>query len=109
MLNDSHADSCQLHSAHGNIRHVIVIQYDNVHLTRDNPNVPSDLEQIPHLLNFIEQNGVMLGNKHTPLISHTGTDIMTILTGVYPDRHGAAVSNDYRYFLPNGTSHPAST
>jgi hypothetical protein len=28
------------------IKHVIQIQFDNVHLRRDNPNVPSDLEQI---------------------------------------------------------------
>jgi hypothetical protein len=29
------------------IKHVIYIQFDNVHFTRDNPNVPSDLEQVP--------------------------------------------------------------
>ena len=33
--------------------------------------VPSDLEQMPHLLNIIESNGVMLSNHHTQLISHT--------------------------------------
>ncbi|WP_052889938.1 hypothetical protein [Thermogemmatispora carboxidivorans] len=90
------------------IKHVIYIQFDNVHLMRDNPNVPSDLEQMPHLLNFIESNGVMLSNNHTPLIAHTGTNILTSLTGVYPDRHGVAVSNSYRYFNPDGTSSPAS-
>ena len=26
------------------IKHVISIQFDNVHFSRDNPNVPSDLE-----------------------------------------------------------------
>jgi hypothetical protein len=31
------------------IKHVIYIQFDNVH-SRDNPNVPSDLEQIPQLI-----------------------------------------------------------
>src|SRR5579875_2534442 len=55
------------------IRHVIYIQFDNVHLMRDNPNVPSDLEQMPHLLDFIEGKGVTLSNNHTPLIAHTGT------------------------------------
>ena len=35
-------DSCQLQSAGGQIHHVIYIQFDNVHLRRDNPNVPSD-------------------------------------------------------------------
>ncbi len=95
---------CQLASAKGQIQHVIYIQFDNTHFTRDNPNVPSDLEQMPHLLNFIEQNGVLLTNHHTPLISHTATDILTSLTGVYGDRMGVPVANSFRYFLPNGTS-----
>jgi hypothetical protein len=98
------AGNCQLNSAKGNIQHVIVVQFDNTHLTRDNPNVPSDLEQMPHLLNFIKNNGVLSGNHHTPLISHTATDILTTLTGVYGDRHGVPVANSFRYFLPNGTS-----
>jgi hypothetical protein len=98
------ASSCQLNSAKGNIQHVINIQFDNTHFTRDNPNVPSDLEQMPHLLNFIENNGVLLSNHHTPLIAHTATDILTTLTGVYGDNHGVPISNSFRYFLPNGTS-----
>jgi hypothetical protein len=97
-------NGCQLNSAQGNIQHVIQIQFDNTHFLRDNPNVPSDLEQMPHLLNFIENNGVLLTNHHTPLISHTATDILTTLTGVYPDRHGVPVSNSFRYFLPNGNT-----
>ena len=95
---------CQLNSAKGNVKHVIYVQFDNTHFTRDNPNVPSDLEQMPHLLNFIKSNGVLLTNHHTPLISHTATDILTSLTGVYGDRHGVPVSNSFRYFNPNGTS-----
>src|SRR6266849_75521 len=98
------ASGCQLNSAKGNIQHVINIQFDNTHFTRDNPNVPSDLEQMPNLLNFIENNGVLLTNHHTPLISHTATDILTSLTGVYGDNHGVPVSNSFRYFNPNGTS-----
>src|SRR5258707_14291804 len=97
---------CQLNSAKGNIQHVIYIQFDNTHFTRDNPNVPSDLEQMPNLLNFIENNGVLLSNHHTPLISHTATDILTSLTGVYGDNHGVPVSNSFRYFNPNGTNNP---
>jgi hypothetical protein len=96
--------SCTLNSAHGNIQHVIYIQFDNMHFTRDNSKVPSDLEQMPHLLNFIENNGVLLTNHHTPLISHTATDILTSLTGVYPDQHGVPVSNSFRYLNPSGTS-----
>ena len=53
---------CQLKSAKGNIKHVIYIQFDNTHFRRDNPNVPSDLEQMPHLLNFINGNGRLPGN-----------------------------------------------
>jgi hypothetical protein len=98
-------NGCQLNSPNGTVQHVIYVQFDNTHFTRDNPNVPSDLEQMPHLLNFIENNGVMLANHHTPLISHTATDILTALTGVYGDRHGVPVSNSFRYFLPNGTTH----
>jgi hypothetical protein len=95
---------CQLASARGDIHHVVYVQFDNVHFTRDIPNVPSDLEQMPNLLNFLTNNGVLLSNHHTPLISHTATDILTAMTGVYGDRHGVPVSNSYRYFLPNGTS-----
>lgn len=104
-------NTCNLASSTGHIQHVIYLQFDNVHLTRDNPNVPSDLEQMPHLLNFIKSNGTMLAQNHTPLIAHTGTDILTSLTGVYGDRHGVSVSNSYRYYNTDGTtsSTPAFT
>src|SRR5256714_7144156 len=95
---------CQLASAKGNIKHVIYIQFDNTHFRRDNPNVPSDLEQMPHLLNFINGNGRLLANDHTALISHTATGILTSLTGVYPDRMGQPVSNSFRYFKTDGTT-----
>src|SRR5260370_9352317 len=95
---------CQLNSVKGNIKHVIYLQFDNTHFTRDNPNVPSTLEQMPHLLNFIKSNAELLTNHHTPLISHTATDILTSLTGVYGDRHGAPVTNSFRYFTSSGSS-----
>jgi predicted transcriptional regulator len=97
------ATGCQLASAGDNIKHVIYIQFDNTHFRRDNPNVPSDLEQMPHLLNFIRGNGTLLTNDHTVLISHTATGILTSLTGVYPDRMGQPVSNSYRYFSGSGS------
>jgi len=96
--------ACKLNSPSGDIRHVIYIQFDNTHFNRDNPNVPSDLEQMPHLLNFIKNNGSLLANDHTVLISHTATGILTSLTGVYPDRMGQPVSNSFRYFTPTGTT-----
>jgi hypothetical protein len=88
-------DGCHLKSMRGDIQHVIYIQFDNTHLLRDNANVPSDLEQIPHLLNFIKSQGTLLTNDHTILISHTAGGILSSLTGVYPDRHGQTVSNSY--------------
>ena len=98
----AHASSCPVDN--GKIKHVVYIQFDNVHFRRDNPNVPSDLEQMPHLLNFITGNGTLLTNHHTPLISHTADDILTSLTGVYPDRHGIPVANSYGFFTPPGSS-----
>jgi hypothetical protein len=79
----------------GAVRHVVYVQFDNTHFLRDRPNVPSDLEQMPHLLDFMKSNGTLLTNDHTILISHTAGGILSSLTGVYPDRHGQTVSNSY--------------
>ena len=95
--------TCALKSAHGKIKHVIYIQFDNTHLMRDNPNVPSDLEQMPHLLNFLKDNGTVLNKHYTILISHTAGGILSSLTGLYPDRMGATVSNSYDYYRADGT------
>ncbi|HKB17871.1 MAG TPA: hypothetical protein VKF28_02470 [Candidatus Dormibacteraeota bacterium] len=92
------SSSCRLGNG---VQHVINIVFDNTHFTRDNPNVPSDLEQMPALLNFLKGNGTLLANEHTPLIAHTATDILTSLTGVYGDRMGVPISNSFRYYLPN--------
>jgi arylsulfatase A-like enzyme len=94
---------CQLNSPGGQIKHVVHIVFDNVHLRRDNPNVPSDLEQMPNLLSFIQNNGTISGNHRTPLISHTATDILTAQTGVYGDRMGVPVANSYGFFKPDGS------
>lgn len=100
---------CNLNSAHGQIQHIIYIQFDNVHFTRDNPNVPSDLEQMPNLLNSLTDNGTLSDNEHTPLKSHTADDIITSLTGVYGDRHGGSIANSFDYFDPSGFPHFTST
>jgi hypothetical protein len=102
------ASGCQLKSARGNIKHVIYIQFDNTHFRRDNPNVPSDLEQMPNLLHFMQNNGTLLTNDHTVLISHTAGGILSSLTGVYPDRHGQIVSNSNVRFNGTGFSFPSS-
>jgi hypothetical protein len=95
------ASSCQL--ANG-IKHVVQIEFDNVHLTRDNPNVPSDLEQMPALYNFLKNNGVVLANTHDVLV-HTATNFISTMTGLYPDRTDITQSNSGSYFAPDGSTH----
>ena len=85
------------------IRHVIGLQFDNVHLTRDDPNVPSDLEQMPHLLNFLRGNGSLL-TRHHDVLAHTATNEIATQTGLYQDRNGVTQSNSFRYFRPDGTT-----
>ena len=103
------AQSCDLGTrGTGDIQHVIYLQFDNTHFNRDATNVPSDLEQMPHLLNFLKSNGTLFTNDHTILISHTAGGILSSLTGLYPDRQGQTVSNSYDYYpaskVPSFTS-----
>src|SRR5271166_1079446 len=91
------------------IKHVVQIGFDNVHFFRDNPNVPSDLELMPNLLNFIEDNGTLLSNNHTPLIAHTADDLLTTATGLYGDRQGQPISNSYQTYNADGTTDPAES
>src|SRR5579864_2845921 len=83
------------------VKHVIYLQFDNTHYNRDNPSVASDLEQMPHLFNFLTQNGTLFTNDHTILISHTAGGILSSLTGLYPDRQGQTVSNAYGFYPPS--------
>src|SRR5215475_10213849 len=103
-----HSASNSCHLGHG-IKHVVELTFDNVHFFRDNPNVPSDLQLMPNLTNFFEDNGTMLSNNHTPLIAHTADDLLTTLTGLYGDRQGMPISNSYRTFNPDGTTDPAGS
>ncbi|HEY4452952.1 MAG TPA: hypothetical protein VGN81_01460 [Pseudonocardiaceae bacterium] len=100
---------CVLHSPQGAIQHVIYLQFDNTHYTRDNPNVASDLEQMPNLLDFLTGNGTLISHEHTPLISHTANDIVTSETGVYGDKHGMPIANEYNYYTPGGTTDTAGS
>src|SRR3954447_22480142 len=93
--------SCQLGNG---VKHVVKLMFDNVHFFRDNPNVPSDLELMPNLLNFFEGNGTFLSNNHTPLIAHTADDILTSFTGMYGDRQGMSISNSFRSYNSDGTN-----
>ena len=87
----------------GRIKHVIILQFDNVHLERDNANVPSDIQQIPALYNFLRHQGTLLSNDHTVLISHTADGITSTETGLYPGDEGLGVANSFEYFVPFGS------
>jgi hypothetical protein len=100
------ASTCNLGNG---ISHVINIVFDNVHFGRDNPNVQSDLERMPHLMSFLQSNGTILSNTHTPMIAHTADDSLSIYTGLYGDRHGQPLSNSYKTYNPTGTTDPAAS
>jgi hypothetical protein len=96
------------HLGHG-VKHVIQLTFDNVHFFRDNPNVPSDLEMMPSLLHFLENNGTLASNNHTPLIAHTANDLLTTFSGLYGDRAGMPVSNSYQAYNTDGTTDQAGS
>jgi hypothetical protein len=104
----ANATGCRL-GVDGAIKHIVFLQFDNVHYVRDNPNVPSDLEQMPNLLNFLTSQGALLTNHHTPLISHTSVDILSTLTGNYGDKMGVPIGNSFRYYNADGTTNGASS
>jgi hypothetical protein len=97
---DPPAGGCRLDARTDHLKHILFLQFDNVHLRRDNPNVPSDLEQIPSLLSFLADNGTLFTSHHTPLISHTSVDIVTSLTGVYGDKFGVPIGNSIGLYNP---------
>ncbi len=99
-------NSCHLGNG---VKHVVQIGFDNVHFFRDNPNVPSDLQMMPNLLNFFTGNGTFLSNNHTPLIAHTADDLLTTATGLYGDRHGMPISNSYQAYNADGTTDSAGS
>ena len=49
---------------------------------------PSDLEQMPHLLNFLKDNGTLFTNDHTILISHTAGGILQLADRPLPGPAG---------------------
>src|SRR5205085_9433010 len=69
VANAAATGPCQLGTtATGSIQHVIYLQFDNTHYSRDASNAASDLEQMPHLLSFLQSNGTLFTNDHTVLI-----------------------------------------
>jgi hypothetical protein len=101
--------TCALGASGSSIKHAIYIQFDNVHYTRDQANVPSDLEQMPNLLDFITGNGTLIPNEHTPLIAHTADDIVTSETGLYGHDQGIPIANEYNYYTPSGSTDTAGS
>jgi hypothetical protein len=93
----------------GTIKHVIYLQFDNTHYMRDNPNVPSDLQQMPNLLHFITGNGTIITHEHTPLIAHTADDIVTSESGLYGAESGIPIANEFNYYTPSGTTDTAGS
>jgi hypothetical protein len=85
------------------------LQFDNTHYSRDAANVPSDLQQLPNLLNFLSGQGTVVTHEHTPLIAHTANDIVTSETGLYGDKQGLAISNTYQYYTPSSTTDTAGS
>jgi hypothetical protein len=106
VANVDNTNTCQLGNG---VKHVVQITFDNVHFFRDNPNVPSDLQLMPNLLSFFENNGTFLSNNHTPLIAHTADDILTTYSGLYGDRQGMPISNGYQVYQANGTTDSAGS
>jgi hypothetical protein len=106
---DTATTTCALGANGSSVKHVIYIQFDNVHYTRDNPNVPSDLEQMPNLLNFITGNGTLISHEHTPLIAHTADDIVTSETGLYGSDQGVPIANEYNYYTPSRSTDTAGS
>lgn len=96
------ATGCRL--ANG-IRHVVDIQFDNADWLRGEPNVASDLQQMPHLKDFLTSNGVLLTNDHDVLV-HTATNFVANQTGLYPDRTAVTQSNSFSYYDAAGNTHP---
>jgi hypothetical protein len=99
---------CPLAAAGSSLKHIVFLQFDNLHLERDVPNVPSDLERMPALFHFLTKHGVLSGNDHTVQISHTANGFLTTQAGLYSDRLGSAVSNSFFRFQPDGSARPSS-
>ncbi|MBR0871344.1 hypothetical protein JQ633_13330 [Bradyrhizobium tropiciagri] len=85
--------ACELRSRGGTSTRVVQIQLDNLHLRRDTPNVPSDLEQMPHLREFLTHDGIIGSNHQISPLAQTATDALTILTGLYGDRMGVPLGS----------------
>ena len=99
------AASPSCHLGNG-VQHVINITFDNVHFFRDNPNVPSDLEQMPTLMKFLEQQRHRaVEHAHAADRPHRRGQPGDLLRPVRrPARQ--PVSNSYKTYKPDGSTEP---
>jgi hypothetical protein len=95
--------ACELHANGNAIKRVVHIQLDNLHIDRDEPNVPSDLELMPHLREFFVADGTIGGNHQASLPAQPAPEIFTVLTGLLGDRTGIAVGDSYGSFQSDGS------
>jgi hypothetical protein len=95
--------ACELHANGNAIKHVVHIQLDNLHLGRDEPTVPSDLELMPRLREFFRADGTIGGNHQASLPAQAAPDTLTVLTGLLGDRTGIATGDSYGAFQSDGS------
>lgn len=95
--------ACELHARMGTITRVVQIQLENVHLSRDEPLVPSDLEQMPRLREFFTSNGTIGSNRRAALPSQRAPDLLAVLTGLLGDRMGIPIGDSYGSFHSDGS------
>jgi hypothetical protein len=70
---------CPLAAAGNPLKHIVFLEFDNLHLERDALNVPSDLEQMPHLFQFLTGHGLLSANHHSVQIFHTAKGFLTAI------------------------------
>lgn len=94
--------ACELRARGGAIKRVVQIQLDNVHLRRDAAGVPSDLELMPHLRDFLVSDGLLGSNHQTSPLAQKAPDTLAILTGLHGDRTGVPIGDSYGSFRSDG-------
>jgi hypothetical protein len=100
---DQSEAGCALHARGGEVKHVVQLLFENLQLRRDDQAIPSDLEQMPHLLQFLVDGGT-IGTRHdASLPAETSTDILSILTGLHGDRTGIPFGDSFGYFKSDGS------
>ena len=99
---------CELNSVRGDIQHVIYIHFSHLNVARGNSNGPSDLEQLPHLLHFLENNGTVLTNHHSDSHAQPVANALTAVTGLYPERFAPTFASTSGYWTSPLQEKPAS-